>query len=233
MFEGLFSLFRKKLPAKRILMYGLQRSGTNYFETLMHLNYPDATFLNGDLRNEITHKHFRLYPDKSIIPEPQFDNTLQVPDFADFEQQLGTAAPDLYVIISKDPIGWYTSYLRWSKKNNWPKVNHHYIEEYNMFYGMWMHYATQTHKILFVQYKTLLKNPDAVLQKVAAKLHYPVRDAITNTRKVYASKRFTDKKKQDTLNEAYRSELSEVELQDLYQHLNTEVAAFLGYTSGR
>lgn len=233
MFEGFFRLFRKKLPARRILMYGLQRSGTNYFESLMHLNYPDAVFLNGELRSAITHKHFRLYADKTCIPEPQFANTLQLPDFSDFEKHLGDAVPDLYVIISKDPVAWFTSYQRWSKKNNWPQVSHHYIEEYNLFYGMWMRYAAQTDKILFVQYPTLLKTPDIVLQQVATKLHYPVRPEISNTRKVYASKRFTDKKRQDTLNEVYRSELSEADATRLYQHLDNEVATFLGYTSGR
>lgn len=214
-------------------MYGLQRSGTNYFESLMHLNYPDAIFMNGELRSDITHKHFRLYADKTIIPEPQFYNTLQLPDFADFEKQLGDRSADMYVIISKDPIGWFTSYQRWSKKNNWPAVDHHYIMEYNLFYGMWMHYAKQTEKILFVPYNALLRNPNQVLQEVARKLGYPVREAITNTRKVYASRRFTEKKKQDTLNETYRNELSKADLAELHKHLDLEVAKFLGYTSGR
>lgn len=230
MFDALRRRFRKKLPARRILMYGLQRSGTNYFEALMHLNYPDALFLNGELRSGITHKHFRLYPDKNIIPEPQFANTLILPDLASFEKQLPFAAPDLYVVISKDPIGWFTSYQRWSKKNNWPKVSHHYIEEYNLFYGMWMQYAASGGHILFIQYDTLLRTPDVVLKMVAEQLGYPVRKAITNTKKVYASKRFTQKKKQEILGGAYRQSLSEEMVQEIKQKVDPSVLSFLGYS---
>lgn len=230
MIQALRKLLRKRMPQKRILMYGLQRSGTNYMEALIKLNYPDVQFLNGIVRNEITHKHFRLYPQKHIIPEPQFANTLNVPDLVAFEKQLPFAPPDLYLVVSKDPIGWYSSYMKWSKKNNWPPHAHHYIEEYTLFYGMWKDYAAETDRILFVRYDDLLTAPETVLQQVGAKLGYPPLQKFRNTRKVYASRRFTAEKKQAHLSGAHKQVLSADDLQAIRTLTDPALLTFMGYT---
>lgn len=230
MINALRKLFRKRLPEKRILMYGLQRSGTNYMETLMRLNYPDGHFLNGIVRNEITHKHFRLYPQKNIIPEPQFDNRLQVPTFAEFESNLPFPSPDLYIIVSKDPYSWYASYQRWSKKNNWPPHAHHYIEEYNLFYGMWMQYAGETDRILFVKYDDLLTDPAAVLDQVATRMQWPVKPNIRTTSKVYASRRFSASKKQAHLSGSAKQEIGAAEVEAINRLVDKALMHDMGYT---
>lgn len=210
-------------------MYGLQRSGTNYMETLMRLNYPDAVFLNGIVRSEITHKHFRLYPEKHIIPEPQFANQIIAPDLASFEAQLPFAAPDLYLVVSKDPYSWFLSYQKWSIKNNWPPHEHHYMMEWVLFYSMWMGYAATDNRILCIKYDDLLTEPATALHQVASILQYPDVDHVRTTNKVYASRRFSPEKKQAHLSGENLKSIPETELSHINTLLPGKLMSFLGY----
>jgi len=210
-------------------MYGLQRSGTNYFESLMRLNYPDVKFLNGEERNHITHKHFRLYAEKKIIPEEQFANTLSAPEFSDFCRQL-PVVPDVFIIISKDPINWFVSYKKWSIKNNWPAVSHHYIQEYNLFYGMWKRYAEQSNTILFIRYDDLLRSPAEQLARVAAMLGYPELKSIRSSNKVYASRRFTPARREEHLKGSHARQITENDRSVIVSGSDEALNTFLGYS---
>ncbi|HNA57009.1 MAG TPA: sulfotransferase domain-containing protein [Chitinophagales bacterium] len=225
----LCKIFRKKLPAKGILLYGLQRSGTNYMETLLQLNYPDGLLLNGTQRNEITHKHFRLYKEKEIIPEPQFANTLLVPTLKDFEAALPFQAPDLYIIVSKDPYSWLGSYNKWSIKNNWPAHQHHYIMEYVLFYKMWMNYSREAKNILFVRYDDLLTDPAMVMKQIAQVVEWPELEKVQSTNKVYASRRFTIEKKIAHLSGDQIKKINPQELRQINEMLPENLMEFMGY----
>ena len=223
-------LFGIPASEKKILLYGLQRSGTNYLETLIKLNYPGCVFLNGEKRNEITHKHYRLYDNKLVIPEPQFTNNNTYPDFEHFESALPkNMVPDLYILISKDPYSWFGSYVNWSKKNNWVKPNYHYIEEYNLFYRKWMTFAEQTDKVIFIRYADLLTDPLGTLNKIGTALHLAPKHKLKTTKKVYASKRFTGNKKERFLNKDYMKSIAPEDLQAIQLKIDRELMKFLGY----
>ncbi|MBK7444177.1 MAG: sulfotransferase domain-containing protein [Bacteroidetes bacterium] len=231
MFNTLRNIFQPKLPHKKILLYGLQRSGTNYLETLIHLNYPNCQFINGEIRNEIIHKHFRLYDNKNCIPEPQFENTAHFNSLADFEQALPeNNIPDIYLVMSKDPYSWYTSYVGWSKKNNWPKRDYHYIEEYNLFYGKWKFLASGEKRILFIRYQDLLTAPQTELNKLATALSLPIKQPIRTTKKVYASRRFTDDKKDAFLNKSYLGKIDAGDFTTINTLLDVDLLNQLGYS---
>lgn len=231
MLGKLRTLFQSKLPEKKILLYGLQRSGTNYLETLMQLNYPNCTFINSEVRNNIMHKHFRLYNNKQIIPEPQFDNDAIFENFEAFEQALSQKnKPDLYLVMSKDPYSWFTSYMGWSKKNNWPNRGYHYIEEYNLFYGKWMEFQAQTTKVIFVQYHDLLVDPLPQINAIAKQLQLPMKDKIRTTNKVYASRKFTTDKKDAFLNKSYLSKINAGDFEQINNLLNSALLGKMGYT---
>lgn len=222
--------FKKRSSPKKILLYGLQRSGTNYLETLINLNFPDCNFLNGESRNEITHKHFRLYDNKKMIPEPQFNNNLSFKNFPEFENKLPpNKIPELYIIVSKDPYSWFVSYRNWSKKNNWPNPDYHYIEEYNLFYGKWMAFDEENKRIIFIQYAEALTNPERVLQKIAHALNLPVREKIKTTKKVYASRRFTSDKKDAFLHKSYLQKIAPEDFVTINTLLDTGLLSKLGY----
>ncbi len=231
MINALRNLFQPKLPKKQLLLYGLQRSGTNYLETLIQLNYPNCSFINSEVRNEIMHKHFRLYDNKNYIPEPQFDNTAIFKSFDAFEQSLPiNKKPDLYLVMSKDPYSWYTSYIGWSMKNNWPNRGYHYINEYNLFYAKWLEFSRENEQIIFIRYLDLLTNPLPIINTIAKALSLPEKNTIRTTNKVYASKKFTSDKKDAFINRSYLNKISKEELVIINNLLDKSLLQQMGYT---
>ena len=216
----------------KLLHYGLQRSGTNFLESLLKKNYR-VQFLNSNKdRSSPLQKHFRLYSEKNVIPEPQYRNNIFVEKFEKFES-LFDVTPDYYLVISKDPYSWYLSYRNWAKKCNWPEVNHHYIEEYNLFYGKFLEFSDQTEKIVFVKYIDLLKNSSAVLKQLEASMNLkekiPSQFILRKSDHVSQSSPFTEERRAYYIDEKYLKDYSDEDLQLLNSYLNTEVTALLGY----
>jgi hypothetical protein len=215
-----------------LLHYGLQRSGTNFIEKLLKKKYR-VRFLNSDKdRSSPLQKHFRLYDNKDIIAEPQYLNDLKIPDFESFERLL-EVAPDYYLVISKDPYSWLISYNNWAKKCNWPKVSHHYIEEYNLFYGKWQEFSQQTGKIIFIRYVDLLQDADKELSRlesitglgkgIFSRFRSNVIDKVSQTRK------FSNDRRNYYLREKYLEQYSDEDLQKINSLIDTNVISRLGY----
>ena len=215
-----------------LLHYGLQRSGTNFLEATLKRNYR-VRFLNSNKnRDAPIQKHFRLYDDKEKVPQAEYSNTLSTPDFKSFEGSLETVA-EYYVVISKDPYSWYLSYSQWAQKNNWPEVSHHYILEYNLFYGRWLEFSQQTNKIIFVKYYDLLNNLDAELDRL--KLTMGLKPSFTSRFrsrapiKVSQSKNFSDDKRSFYLEKKYLEKYSSADLQEINSLIDSTTIAGLGY----
>ena len=217
----------------KILHYGLQRSGTNFLETILKKKYR-VKFLNSNQdRSSPLQKHFRLYDDKEKIPEDQYKNNLKIPDFYTFESLL-RVVPDYYLVISKDPYSWLLSYKQWAKKCNWPNVNYHYIEEYNLFYGKWLEFSEQTNRILFVRYIDLLKAPADELNRLESKIglekrllsQLPFSNLVS---KVNQSSKFSNSRRDYYLQQKYLEYYSQEELQDINFLLDDKVVSLLGY----
>ncbi|MDH3980930.1 MAG: hypothetical protein OEU91_10525 [Gammaproteobacteria bacterium] len=215
-----------------LLHYGLQRSGTNFLETLLKKKYR-VRFLNSDKdRRSPLQKHFRLYNDKDIISEPQYQNDLKFSDFESFER-LFEVTPDYYLVISKDPYSWLLSYNNWAKKCNWPDVSHHYIEEYNLFYGKWLEFSRQTEKIIFIRYVDLLQNANEELSRLEAKID--LRKGIFSQfrsnviGKVSQTRKFSNDRRSYYLSEKYLDRYNKGELQKINSLLDSRVVSQLGY----
>lgn len=224
----------RKEKSINLLHYGLQRSGTNFLESIIKKNYK-VQFLNSkEYRSSPLHKHCRLYRDKEIIPEPQYNNEIVVESFEQFES-LFKITPDYYLVISKDPYSWYLSYRNWAKKCKWPDVNHHYIEEYNLFYKTFIDFSYQSDKFIFVRYTDLLKDTESVLDTLAKQIKLKKRMfsklMLRNPRKVPQSAALMDKKRAYYLNQEYLKEYNADDIQTLNRLLDVQVAAFLGYES--
>jgi hypothetical protein len=221
----------------KLLHYGLQRSGTNILESLLKKKYR-VQFLNKNKdglnpeRDSPLHKHFRLYDEKDIIPEPQFRNEYKIASFNDFEKLL-KVLPDYYLVISKDPYSWFISYTNWAKKCNWPPVPYHYIMEYNLFYAKWLEFSRQTNRILFVRYIDLLRDPDAELHRLELtmqlkrKLLFPLRSSVIF--KVRQSGEFSIDRRSYYLNEQYFQSYTKEGLQEINDLINPDVITQLGY----
>jgi hypothetical protein len=222
---------------KKLLHYGLQRSGTNFLESLLAKKYR-VQILNSNIdgvrpdRSSPLHKHFRLYDEKDIVPEPQYRNEIKIATFNDFEQLL-EVIPDYYLIISKDPNSWFLSYSEWARKCNWPDVSYHYILEYNLFYAKWLEFSQQTKRILFVRYVDLLRDPEKELSRLELKMHlkkkflYILRSNVVF--KVPQSGEFSIDRRSYYLGEEYLHEYTKEGLQEINDLIDPEVLTRLGY----
>jgi hypothetical protein len=221
----------------KLIHYGLQRSGTNFLESLLAKKYR-VQILNSNIdgvrpdRSSPLHKHFRLYNEKDIVPEPKFRNEYKISSFNAFEQLL-EVIPDYYLIISKDPYSWFLSYTDWARRSNWQEVSYHYILEYNLFYARWLEFSRQTKKIVFVRYIDLLRDPDEELKRLEFIMHlkkkflYQLRSNMVP--KVPQSEEFSIDRRSYYLREQYLQSYTNEGLQEINELINPEVLSQLGY----
>lgn len=217
---------------KKLLQYGLQRSGTNFLEHLLKKKYKVKILNNNRDRTHPLQKHFRLYDEKDLIPEPQYKNEIYISNFKELEFHIGKI-PDFYLIISKDPFSWLLSYRKWAKKCKWPEVNHHYVVEYNLFYGKWLEFANQTDRVLFVRYHDLIKNANEEMSRLELKMRLEKKLFLSNfsnsIAKVPQSSRFTKKKIDYYRNEKFYEIFSKKEIIKVNSIIDQEVVERLGY----
>lgn len=216
----------------KLLHYGLQRSGTNYFESLLKRTF-SIKFLNSNRdRSSPKQKHFRLYAQKDIIPEPQYRNNLNFSTFEQFSSFFNDKAKG-YIIVSKDPYSWFLSYQNWAQKCSWPEVEHHYIEEYNHFYRKWLEFSKESTNIHFVRYIDLLTNKDMVLQEIKDKFNlkesFWAKFRSMKLDKVPQSESFTKDKLDYYLNHKYLLKFDDESLNLLNKNLDVNVVKSLGY----
>ncbi len=221
---------------KTLLHYGLQRSGTNFLETLLKKNFKISI---PNLRKEREHplqKHFRLFDDKTKIPEPKYYNGYTFNHFEEFEKSLElNKEVQGIIIISKDPYSWLLSYEKWANKCAWPTPNYHYIEEYNLFLNKWREFEKQTYKIVFLKYIDLLENPAEILTQIQEKFELKKKRSIFYTKltlsqkKVAVSEVFTHEKKEYYLKKKYLDSYSNQSIESINKHLSIELMQFLQY----
>ncbi len=216
-----------------VLIYGLQRSGTNYLESLIKKSFRVCVLNNNKERSSPLQKHFRLYDDKRKIPEENYANDLKIYSYSDFERKIGLV-PDCILVISKDPYSWLLSYKNWAKKCNWKRVDHHYIEEYELFYKKWIDFSAETNKIHFVRYVDLLKDSNRELDILKRKFNFEnnlfsswLKKSI---RKVPQSKNFSNKKREYYLKELYLNDLTKKEKTQINNIISEEIFNFLLYS---
>jgi hypothetical protein len=220
---------------KKILHYGLNRSGTNFLKELL-LKHFQLIFINReDERSHPLHKHFRLYDDKELIGRPNFKNNILVPDFKAFEnlvQEDYSLEADLIVVISKDPYSWNLSYGKWGRKNKWESSPHPYILEYNEFHRKWLQFSKETDKIRMIRYIDLLVACERILDELHEDFEFSLKKPLRTgrpIRKVPMSRKFSSRRMKYYTDEAYLDSYSSNELRELNQHLDHEVASALGY----
>ena len=192
-----------------------------------------------NLKKEREHplqKHFRLYDDKTKIPEPKYFNKITYNKFEEFEKSLGLSKKiQGIIIISKDPYSWLLSYEKWANKCAWPSPEYHYIEEYYLFLNKWREFQKQTDKIMFIRYIDLLEKPEKILNQIQVKFELKNKFSIFNTKltttqkKVAVSDVFTQKKKDYYTKRQYLGQYSNQSLKSINDILPNELMQFLQY----
>ena len=216
----------------KLLLYGLQRSGTNYLEQTLKRNFR-VVFLNSDKdRKQPCQKHFRIYDNKEVVGHIAYKNNIHIGSIDELEQHL-KKKPDAYLIVSKDPYSWCLSYQNWAAECKWPPVSHHYVEEYNLFYGKWVELANESERIHFVKYIDLLDNTKPELNKMAKTIHLKPK-LFSNLRPhristIPQSERFSKDRLAYYTQEKYLSNYTPDQLEEINKYLDTNVMSSLGY----
>lgn len=215
-----------------ILIYGLQRSGTNYLEKILTDRYQVEIINRNHDKTYPGAKHFRLYDNKDFVPEPGYRNDVRIESYQHLESMLAVQ-PDYCIVISKDPYSWLESYNKWAAKCKWDKVSHHYIDEYNLFYGKWIELSGQTGKIVFVRYIDLLKDVYGELKQLEKKLGLKKKLFAQLSKAEYSlisqSDIFTMEHAKYYLEERYFANYTQDRLDEINSRLDKCVMSRLGY----
>lgn len=160
---------------KNFLLYGMQRTGSNYVEELVKKNFTDVSFLRNEYSRALpTHKHFRLYEEKHLIPQNKYMNSFKYDSHAQFDDHVSEIVNKKninYLVVVKNPYSWYLSYKRHAKKfkYNYYKnsVCPHFILEYNAFYSKWLEFSEEVRdRIMIVRYEDVIHDFEHCMDRI-------------------------------------------------------------------
>ena len=222
------------------MIYGLQRSGTNYIETLLPHNFKDISLENVAYHRSLPlHKHFRPHSMMYCVPEPKYLHNFQYAHFDEFDAHVKklTGKDQLhYIVVVKEPYSWYISYCELARKNKWPTympkwANQHYVIDYSLFCKKWIEFRKQApDKILLLRYEDILKDLSGNLELIRNQFDLEkIHQEYQNFSKVNMSKKFTSSRRNYYLKKEYLNLLSDEELFVLTENLDEAVVKELGY----
>jgi len=216
------------MNTRAALLYGMQRSGSNYTEQLLLRNFQNIRFHNDTHSRCLpTHKHFRLYDEKSAIPGARFYNTFTYASFEDFKQHAGQVADreiNIYIVVIKDPYSWYLSYKKHARKNKFiylkRVLNSHYLMDYNLFYRKWLDFSIEApEKVLLLKYEDLIEDLNGTLQRIGEKFDLQRSTAsVANPSKVEMNREFTTSRSAFYKEKRYLDQISDQD-KEVIQHL--------------
>lgn len=221
------------------ILYGMQRTGSNYIEQLIVQNFKNVEFFNDNHSRCLpTHKHFRLYDEKSIIPSALYYNSFIYRDFTDFKkhvQQIVGQEIKLFVVIIKNPFSWYLSYKKHAKKNGYDffkkSINSHYIIDYNLFYTKWISFFKQApNDVLLVKYEDVLNELPSFLSNISKKFDLKmVSSKVHNPDKVRMSKRFSASEAAYYKKEKYINQITSQDKKVIMNLLDKDLISLYNY----
>ena len=221
------------------LLYGMQRSGSNYTEQVLLQNFQNIRFYNNNFARCLpVHKHFRLFDEKAVIPDVRFYNSFIYKNFKDFKEHveliLGRSVR-LFIVTMKDPYSWYVSYKKHAKKNKFTYIknslNSQYIIDYNLFYRKWLDFSVEAPgEVLMVKYEDLIVDLEASLLRMGEKLKLDrSSEQIVNPAKVSMNKRFTTSRANYYKDKLYLDLISEREFSVIQHLLDPELISSMNY----
>ncbi len=152
---------------------GIQRSGTNYLETILLKKKINVLNLGFKKRNKIEHKHFRLQDEKdTIFMSKEYYNETFINEISELNS---TNEKFKNLLIYKDPINWLDSINKWAIKCNWIDRNktifHNkylmkYVKEWDYYHLKWFDLSLKDKKILMIQWEDILINQSKVIKKL-------------------------------------------------------------------
>jgi len=145
-----------------ILIYGLQRSGTNFLSEILKTD-KKINIINGLDRNIFTHKHYRFHNIKEIIADEKFYPTSNIKTVADIYDK---SPVNKIIVLEKDIYQWYDSIVNWAKKCNWNFIEKDFIEEFVKDHFHFYSFFKNEKDIIYLKYEDLLYNKEMVISKL-------------------------------------------------------------------
>lgn len=229
----------------KILIYGLQRSGTNLLEQILIQSYKDIKIINNNryAKNPLN-KHFRPHSYQDKIHN-LYKHKLPIKSFDSFISYL-TEIPDHFIIVSKDPYSWFVSYSNWAQNNphQYHPVDFHFSEEYELFYSNWITFSSDKNNIIyrrhrsngnngkvihFVRYIDLLEKINSTIKILMQNMGLNTNIKIELPEKVPYSKRFTKDTLEFYRNKLYLEFISDIDKQIISQTVTKNTFSKLGY----
>jgi hypothetical protein len=230
---------KQDIKERNAILYGVQRSGTNYAQQVMLKNFRDIHFPKQQSSRCLpTHKHFRLYDEKSMIPDIRYSNAFTYRSFTDFKKHLEKVAGkefNTFIICIKDPCSWYLSYKKHARKNKYPyfkrSLNSHYLIDYNLFYRKWYDFSMEApDEVLLLKYEDLIEDLDGSLQRIGKKFKLEKSsDVLVNPGKVPMNRTFTKAKSVYYKEKKYLDLISDRDKGVIQHLLDPEVLSAMNY----
>ena len=221
------------------LLYGMQRTGSNYVQQVLLQNFQDIRFYNNSFARCLpSHKHFRLYDEKAIIPDSRFYNSFTYSRFKDFKEHVGKVTEreiSIFIVCIKDPYSWYLSYKKHARKNRFTyfkkSLNSHYLIDYNLFYRKWLDFSMEApDEVLIIKYEDLIEDLDGSLQRIGKKFNLErSSESIVNPAKVNMNRAFTKARSFYYKEKKYLDLISEQEKSVIRHLLDPELISLTGY----
>lgn len=221
------------------MIYGLERSGTNFTEAVMLENFKDIQFWNEHYPDCLpTHKHFRLYDEKHFIPITQFLNNFTYASFADFDAAVSklTGKENLnYVVVVKNPYAWYLSFMKLAKKGNYiphrAKIaNGQFMIDWNLFHAKWLSFAEEAPtRIEIIRYEDLIKQTNNRLESIKDKFDLAPKGDWMLPEKVGMSRHFNAKRLTYYKKGSYEEQYEPTHMRVISEMLDEQILKKLGY----
>lgn len=223
-----------------MMIYGLERSGTNYLTSILESNFNVEFHINGATYSLPNHKHFRPYNQPEYFSQLMLVHHFKYDSFLTFDahvERLTNRTNLKYVVISKNPYSWFTSFNSFARKNKMffhiPRkhLNHRYIIDYNLYFEKWLEFKRECpEKIMIIRYESLLSDFSTTVQGIMNNFSLKqTSNELRNPDKVSMSKKFNAKKRQTYLEGNFHEQFSDDHLLELSDHLDPQVISALGY----
>lgn len=214
-------------------------------EALLLQNFKNVAFLNEHYPENLpTHKHFRLYDEKHLVPGVQYLNQFFYPRYEDFYAHIRqlTGEDDLNVIVvTKNPYAWYKSYYEWAhKRPRWKRkviqflrneANAHFLLEWNLFTKKWFDFQKENpNKVKVVRYEDLVTNLMISLEKIQTQFRLQNKsENWLNVSKVGMSKAFNEERKSYYASSQYMQDIPLLHFRAITEALDKTLMNELGY----
>jgi hypothetical protein len=214
-----------------IKQYGIQRSGTNYLEKLVKVNFSPRQVLF--LTNQLQCKHHAM--DLGVYGQWLADN----PHMEYLNYELGKMC---FTINVRDPMSWSFGFLRHLKgmkhpagKPKDPKEHIKQIRVMNEIYANWRDETERmSDRVVVIRFEDLLLDFKVALREMATKFSLHTRDTYLHDveREVLSGGRMSKKnydRREYYANKQYLQEMTPNVKLAVLETVDWEVASFFGY----